>query len=145
MKIAMPRSFAGHCVIFALTTACSPAEGISETGKTYDGVGPDETIWLIGTEPFWGLTVSGNDATFSTPDNADGTQFEVNRFAGNNGLGITGTLDAVPFTATLTPGTCSDGMTDRAYPFTATVVLRGGTRQGCGYTSGQPFKGEAAP
>ena len=40
---------------------------------------------------------------------------------------------------------CSDGMSDRRYPFVATIALGGETFEGCGYTDKQPFTGPAAP
>ena len=36
-------------------------------------------------------------------------------------------------------------MSDRRYPFVATIALGGETFEGCGYTTGQPFTGDAAP
>jgi uncharacterized membrane protein len=48
-------------------------------------------------------------------------------------------------TATLTPGDCSDGMSDRRFPFVATIALGGETLQGCGYTDRQKFTGDKAP
>ncbi len=143
MKTAPHRLTA--CVLLALATACSPDAGMNGTAETYAGVGADETVSLIGTEPFWGLTITGAQARYSTPDRVSGAQFTVSRFAGNNGLGFSGTLDDAPLTATLTPGQCSDGMSDRSYPFTATIVHAGMTMQGCGYTSAKPFTGEGAP
>ena len=100
---------------------------------------------MIGTEPFWNLKVDGGEGLWTTPDNQPGTQFPVTRFAGNNGLGFSGTLDGKAITATLTPGECSDGMSDRRFPFVATIALDGATLRGCGYTESQPFTGDAAP
>jgi len=54
-------------------------------------------------------------------------------------------LDGKPLTATLTPGECSDGMSDRRFPFVATIALGGETFAGCGYTTSQPFTGDEAP
>jgi uncharacterized membrane protein len=127
--------------------ACAPAkdDGIDPGGKTFDGVGPEEIVTLTGTEPFWNLRVEGGEGVWTTPDNQPGTRLTLRRFAGNNGLGFTGTLDGKPFAATLTPGTCGDGMSDRRYPFVATIALGGATFEGCGYTTSQPFTGSAAP
>ena len=60
-------------------------------------------------------------------------------------MGFSGTLDGKPLAATLTPGECSDGMSDRRFPFVATIALEGTTLQGCGYTTAQPFTGDPAP
>lgn len=130
--------------------ACAPAktDGIDPKGKAFDAVAAEEAVNFVGTEPFWSLKVEGGEGLWSTPDNQPGTRFTIKRFPGNGGLGFTGTLDGKPFTATLTPGDCNDGMSDRSFPFVATIALGGETFEGCGYTTGQPFteaKGEDKP
>ena len=130
-----------------LAAACAPAktDGIDPEGKAFDAVAPDEAVTMLGTEPFWSLKVAGGEGVWSTPDNQPGTRFAAQRFAGNGGMGFSGTLDGKPLTATLTPGDCSDGMSDRRFPFVATMALGGETWEGCGYTESQPFTGPEAP
>lgn len=131
-----------------LLTACSPQgdEGITtEEAPPFDGITPEEVISLSGTEPFWGITIDDDVATYRNPENPEGSVFEVSRFAGNNGLGFSGKLDGSEVTITVTPGECSDGMSDRTYPFTATVKLGEDNLAGCGYTDKQGFTGDAAP
>jgi len=36
-------------------------------------------------------------------------------------------------------------MSDRTFPFVATIALGGETLRGCGYTDSQPFTGPEAP
>jgi uncharacterized membrane protein len=129
----------------ALSACADKGEGVNTETAAYDGVANDEVITLTGTEPFWGIRIEGSSATYSTPENIEGTAFEVSRFAGNSGLGLNGTLDGEAVTITVTPGDCSDGMSDRTFPFTATVKLGESTLEGCGYTSAQPFTGDEAP
>jgi len=112
---------------------------------TYDGIGADETIHLVGTEPFWSITVEGDRLTYSTPDNIDGSVTSVTRFAGNGGLGLSGTLDGKALQVAVTPGECSDGMSDRIFPFTATITFGDAMLAGCGYTSETPYAGEENP
>jgi uncharacterized membrane protein len=137
------------CLLLAalMLAACTAGnDAINPEGKTFDAVAPEEVVTLTGTEPFWNLRIQGGAATWTTPENQpDGTRFTVSRFAGNNGLGFTGTLDGEALTATLTPGDCNDGMSDRRFPFVATIALGGETLQGCGYTDRQPFNGGEAP
>ena len=130
-----------------LAVACAPAktDGVDPEGKAFDAVAPDEAVTMLGTEPFWNITITGKSARFSNPEHPEGFDFAVTRFAGNGGMGFSGTLFAEPFTATLTPGDCSDGMSDRRFPFVATIALGGETREGCGYTDSQPFTGPEAP
>ncbi|MFO6445993.1 COG3650 family protein [Erythrobacter sp. NE805] len=134
--------------LLLLLAACAPAkqhDGIDPEARAFDKVAPSETVTMLGTEPFWNLRIEGGEGTWSTPDNQPGTRLALTRFAGNNGLGFSGTLGGKPFTATLTPGTCSDGMSDRRFPFVATIALGGETFAGCGYTTSQPFSGDEAP
>ena len=139
-------SRAALCLLLAAAAACTPAaDGIDPQGKTFDAVTPEDAVTLTGTEPFWTLAIAAGEGVWTTPDNQPGTRFAVQRFAGNNGLGFSGELDGRPLTATLTPGACSDGMSDRRFPFVATIALGGETLQGCGYTTRQPFTGEEAP
>jgi uncharacterized membrane protein len=134
--------FAGLMLLGGCTAG---GDGIDSKGKSFDAVAPDEVVTLTGTEPFWNARVTAGEAVWTTPDKPDGTRFAVSRFTGNNGLGFTGTLDGASFIATVTPGKCSDGMSDRLYPYVATIALGGETLQGCGYTDRQPFTGSEAP
>ena len=137
---------AALCLLLAAAAGCTPAaDGIDPKGKTFDAVAPEEAVTLTGTEPFWTLAIAAGEGVWTTPDNQPGTRFAVKRFAGNNGLGFSGELDGKPLTATLTPGECSDGMSDRRFPFVATIALGGETFAGCGYTTSQPFTGDEAP
>ncbi len=138
------------CAALLLASACTPTQqdGVDPKGETFDAVAAEEAVTLVGTEPFWSLKVEGGEGVWTTPDNQPGTRFTIKRFPGNGGLGFTGTLDGQPLAATLTPGKCSDGMSDRSFPFVATIALGGETFEGCGYTTGQPFteaKGENKP
>jgi uncharacterized membrane protein len=132
-----------------LLAACSPG-GTDSSGKTtvtaadtqsYSGIGPQETVHFTGTEPFWGGQVSGETLTYQTPDDRAGRQLTVERFAGRNGISFSGDLEGQPFVLAVTPGKCSDGMSDRAYPFTVTLQVRGEQRQGCAWSDKHPITG----
>lgn len=136
-RLAKASYLIGGFGAFALLGACSAPSGdgiTAEQAAPYDGIAAEEVITLSGTEPFWGIAITNDVAIFSTPENSAGTVFEVSRFAGNNGLGFSGKLDAADVTITVTPGNCGDSMSDRTYPFTATVVLGEEKLSGCGYT-----------
>lgn len=135
---------------FALA-ACQPgggsetAGGIATDAKTFDGIRADETISLVGTEPFWGGTISSGELNYTTLENQTGQKIAVRRFAGNNGLGFSGSLDGEALDLAITPGDCSDGMSDRRFPFVATLRIGDEQRDGCAYTDRQPFTGPANP
>ncbi len=113
--------------------------------EAYDGIGADEVLHFTGTEPFWGGKVDGGSLTYSTPENQDGTTIAVKRFAGRGGISFSGTLDQADFEMVVTPLECSDGMSERTYPFTVTLELGEETRNGCGWTDKQRFEGPEQP
>ena len=135
--------------------ATSPAEAAAQQpgsppGDTsdmqpYDGIRADENVQFTGTEPFWGGSVSGQELTYSTPENPDGAPITVTRFAGRGGASWSGTFEGQPFRLAVTEGKCSDGMSDRSYPFTATLEVLGEQRQGCAWTMRRSFTGPSAP
>jgi uncharacterized membrane protein len=89
-----------------------------------------ERIECGGTEPFWGLTISGGAAVFSSPEGADLTLTAgpwgqaigrpwpqtvwLNR-AGGQGVAVIAAM------------ACSDGMSDTDYPYDMTLILPGGS------------------
>lgn len=119
--------------------------GDSRSTEPYDGIAPDEVLHFTGTEPFWGGEISGATLTYSTPEDQDGTQIAVERFAGRGGLAFGGRHGGREFEMLVTPGACSDGMSDRTYPFTVTLQVGGEMRNGCGWTEAQPFEGPEHP
>ena len=129
-----------------MLAACSQS-GQPKPGEVavYDGIGESETVTLLGTEPFWNMQVEHGMLTYSTPENMAGSHAAVTRFAGNGGIGYSGTLDGQDLHIAVTPGDCSDGMSERTYPFVATITLGKTMLTGCGYTSEHDFKGEEHP
>ena len=111
----------------------------------WSGIGPEEVLHFTGTEPFWGGEVGLGTLTWETPDNPGGSQTPVERFAGRNGLGFSGTIDGSPIEMAVSQAQCSDGMSDRTYPFAVTVRLGDETLRGCGWTDQQRFSGPEHP
>jgi len=111
----------------------------------FSEVAADETLRFTGTEPFWGGEVTGETLTYKTPERPDGQAIAVSRFAGRGGLSYSGTLDGAAFTMAVTTGTCSDGMSDRSYPFVVTLQLGDAMRTGCAWSDKHPFEGPETP
>ncbi|MFA9199972.1 MAG: COG3650 family protein [Cypionkella sp.] len=111
----------------------------------FDAIGEGETVRFTGTEPFWGGQVSGDRLTYATPEDPDGIPIPVARFAGRGGVSWSGTHAGARFTLAVTPGRCSDGMSDRIYPFVATLEVSGEQRSGCAWTERRPFTGSPRP
>ena len=119
--------------------------GDTRSTEPYDGIREAEVLRFTGTEPFWGGRVSGGTLTYSTPEDQDGTEIAVERFAGRGGLSFGGTLEDANFEMVVTPLECRDGMSDRTYPFTVTLQIAEETRNGCGWTEAKPFQGAEQP
>lgn len=117
----------------------------SATTHTFNGIGPNETVYFTGTEPFWGGEAKDGTLTYTTPENQQGATFPATRFAGNSGLGFSGTLEGKSFDMAVTRGVCSDGMSDRTYPFTATLRIGEEQRNGCAWTDTHSFTGQQKP
>lgn len=136
------------CGILALA-ACQPADDAgSAPGTSPDGftaIAASESITAMGTEPFWNVEIAGDLATYATPDLPEGVTIGLKRFTGQGGLGFSGELEGRNFDLLITPGSCSDGMSDRSYPYVATLQLGNERREGCAYTDSEPFIGPQAP
>ncbi|MEL1251236.1 COG3650 family protein [Aurantiacibacter gilvus] len=123
-------------------SACQQGEdagnvpGDASDTHAFDGIGEHDVVRFTGTEPFWGGQVAGTSLTYSTPENIDGETITVTRFAGRGGLSFSGNLDGRPLDLAITPGDCSDGMSDRSYPFVATLQLGSEQRNGCAWREG---------
>lgn len=133
-----------------LLAACHSGPGGSLPGDAEDNtpfheIAADELLRFTGTEPFWGGQVQGSALTYTTPENPDGQAVDVKRFAGRGGLSFSGTLDGAPFDLAISQAPCSDSMSDRVYPFTALLSVKGETRHGCAWSEQHPFTGTQAP
>ena len=129
-----------------LASCAQPEPGDTLPGNMQDkqpfaAIGEDEAIRIVGTEPFWGGEITGQVLTWSTPEDIEGRQVPVTRFAGRGGLAFSGRIDDKQIDIAITPATCSDGMSDRTYPLVATVQLGGQQLQGCGWTDSAPYSG----
>lgn len=86
----------------------------------------------LGTEPFWSVQIDGRCVTYSHPDDQQGTRVWTRYAAGPQGGTWSGALDGHPFTlrTRAQPG-CSDGMSDRRYPFAVDLTIGGEQQSGC--------------
>lgn len=129
-----------------MLAACHGGHGADVPGDSKDhmpfhAIARAETVRFTGTEPFWSGEVAGERLIYVTPENPKGTVVSVSRFAGRGGLSFSGELGGQPMTLAVTPSTCSDGMSDRKYPFVVTLRLGDQLRQGCGWTARHPWSG----
>lgn len=117
----------------------------SGDSRPFSGIAEDEPLHLTGTEPFWGGQVAEGTLTYTTPENQAGRTIAVERFAGRGGVSFSGTLEGRDIVLTATPSRCSDGMSERTYPFAVMLRIGSDTRAGCGWTDRQPFEGPRQP
>lgn len=108
----------------ATPPADAPAQAPAETPTA--PVGGD--FKLVGTEPFWGLEIKGGQMVLTRPDAADVVAPRPAPVI--NGQSAAWTSGAL--IVRLTPGDCSDGMSDRHYAYTATVKVGEVSLSGCG-------------
>lgn len=113
--------------------------------QPFSAITPDEVIRLTGTEPFWAGEVAGETLTYTTPDDTEGQEVRVSRFAGRGGLSLSGDMEGESLDVMITPGDCSDGMSDRSYPFTVTFKIGDEVRKGCGWSDASPYAGPINP
>ena len=93
---------------------------------------PTGALRAIGTEPFWGLDIDSTGLRFTTPDDMTGIRWPPRAplVSGDTWrwLGETG---RATIAARIWPARCSDGMSDRVYPYAALVRVDGTDYRGC--------------
>lgn len=96
---------------------------------------------VVGTEPFWSVRADGGSLVFSTPDLPQGRTLaaRVEQVAG--AIEFRGHDRGQPFSLQLSPGTCSDGMSDRRYAFRARFAIGGTSYEGCADAVGADGEG----
>ena len=82
-----------------------------------------EAVRALGTEPFWALDIDSTGLRFTTPQDTSGMRFPPNvpsPIAGDT-LVWMAESERAAIHVRIWPTQCSDGMSDRVYPWTATV------------------------
>lgn len=132
----------GSMVALSLSVlvACQPRDAARRTdtleAPRLDSVAPSPAplgpLRAIGTEPFWGLDIDTTGLRFTTPDDMTGIHWppraplvtgDTWRWAGESGRAA--------IAARIWPARCSDGMSDRVYPYAAFVRVDGTDYRGC--------------
>ena len=87
---------------------------------------------LMGTEPFWNVTIQSGGITLQRPDRPDVSASNPGPVVTGNSATWTGRFAQSRLIVTLTHKTCSDGMSDRVYAYEAEVQIWGTVLKGCG-------------
>lgn len=119
--------------------------GNTDSTEPFAEIAPGDTLRFTGTEPFWGGEATGTALLYTTPEKPEGETVTVKRFAGRGGMSLSGELGGQPFDMAVAMGECSDGMSDRTYPFAVTLSVKGEMRSGCAWTEKHPFSGDEHP
>ncbi|MGR4862667.1 COG3650 family protein [Caulobacter sp. LARHSG274] len=132
----MLRSAAALCLILGLAACGQSPMGASEGASVAPADAPAATppgpdysgdFDLVGTEPFWGGKIRRQGLSLTRPDEPEVAADNPGaRVEGDIGVWGTGHL-----VFRLTPEACSDGMSDRSYPYRAEVTFNGAVLQGC--------------
>ncbi len=86
----------------------------------------------LGTEPFWALHVSDERLRYSTPEDQEGKSVPFTRDVTAPGeVALRAELDGKPLVLTGRIANCSDGMSDREYPFAVELRVGDELRKGC--------------
>jgi uncharacterized membrane protein len=88
----------------------------------------EDSYRAIGTEPFWNLTIRDGRATLTRPDKAPLPVGDLIRTDDDRAVRYQGE----GFTATVTAGPCSDGMSDAVWSDRVQIAFAEGTLKGCG-------------
>jgi uncharacterized membrane protein len=86
----------------------------------------------IGTEPFWGLDIDSTGLRFTTPEDRLGIRWPpLTPMVKGDTARWAGETDRAAVDARIWPARCSDGMSDRVWPYTAVVRIDSTTYRGC--------------
>jgi uncharacterized membrane protein len=85
----------------------------------------------LGTEPFWSARIDGDALTYTTPEDQKGQRATLSRRDQASGTELSGKLGGAAVHIMVTKRSCSDGMSDRTYPFTVVLTLGSDRREGC--------------
>lgn len=124
--------------VLAASLANQPAD--ARTSGPLANVGGAETLHITGTEPFWGGRVRAGRLTFETPENEKSEAFRVRRTVRPRAIMFSGAMSQGAFEMVVTRKLCSDGMSDRDFPYEVTISVGRDTLHGCGWSARHPFK-----
>lgn len=120
--------------VMLLATACSrpvapPPAAVAAAAEP--AVAAEAAWHAFGNEPFWSVEARGGTLVFKTPEDQAGITLQGRRVPSLVGTVIVGEQAGREFHLGITPGECSDGMSDRTHAHAATFIFGGQTYKGC--------------
>jgi uncharacterized membrane protein len=123
------RIFPPAGLLALLSTSCAPAGDAPESTPSPTAFPAKFTG--LGTEPFWSIVVDGTTLVWSSMNDPVERRATVSRLERGGILRLAGSLDGKPMSATLWQQQCSDGMSDRRYPYALEVKIGQQKLSGC--------------
>lgn len=125
----------------ALFAACSSGDQprADSAGIAKDSILMPDTALIaalplraLGTEPFWALDIDTAGLRFITPDDTAGLRFPYSKstIVSDTSIWTAGNVQSA-ITVRVWREKCSDGMSDREYPFAARILKDTITYRGC--------------
>lgn len=99
------------------------------------GAPPVQAYRAVGTEPFWGLTITERELIFEDPDGATRVVEPTPRPARGAGNEA---YQTPRLNVNVVHAQCNDGMSDRIYPDKVEVTANGRSFKGCGGPAAAP-------
>lgn len=96
-----------------------------------------EDFVLMGTEPFWRLDIKGGALSLTRPDDPTVSTGKATLQAASGAATWSAVAGDEAMTVALTAKRCSDGMSDRTYPYAAEVKLGDLVLRGCGISASE--------
>ena len=117
----------------AVTTAPPATEApVAKRAAGQENTAPLQIFRAFGTEPFWNVNVEDATLTYTTPEDQTGVVMQGERRPVTGGVEIAGNHDGKAFVLTVSPGDCSDGMSDNRYELIAIFRFGDAEYRGCG-------------
>ena len=119
-----PRVIVAALAVFA-AVACESRDSSRDT--------PSAGEWrALGTEPFWALDIESTGLRFRTPDDTVGIRWPpLTPVVEGDTMRLAGETERASVEVRIWPAQCSDGMSDRVWPYEAVVRVEGTTYRGC--------------
>ena len=136
------RLFALAAAAVLFLSACSQPETVPapppapEPATTLAGVDLTKPVRALGTEPFWGVELTGTEIIYSGVDRPEQRAPQPRAVIQGTTVTLSGTTaGGTAISVMLAATECSDGMSDRTYPLSAIVKVGDEILTGCAAAS----------
>lgn len=93
--------------------------------------GSGQELIVNGTEPFWGITISRKGIVYTTPESRQNFPYVAPTTASGRPADFVRVYRLRGSTLVIKKGSCSDGMSDIKYPYSAVYISGNRVLEGC--------------